>query len=160
MGVEYLADGLAIEDALQALLNADPESVERQLHGVGREGSFVFSGDGCSDWYGDLVGENYTVAGNLLTGREVLTETAQQYENDETSQPLAGRLIDALEAGHVAGGDEREHLSEQSAAVRTASTEPAPSDGRRYYTDLRVDATETPLVDLRETYELALKRSV
>jgi len=61
-GVEYLADGLGIEDALQGLLNADDGSPTRQLHGVSRDGSFTFSGDECSGWYGHTSGDNYTVA--------------------------------------------------------------------------------------------------
>src|SRR6056297_2334033 len=42
-GVEYLDDGLAVEDALQALLNADEGREQRQLHGVDAEGTFAFS---------------------------------------------------------------------------------------------------------------------
>ena len=33
-GIEYLGDGLAVDDALEALLNADEGSAQRQLHGV------------------------------------------------------------------------------------------------------------------------------
>lgn len=151
-GVAYLADGLAVEDALQALLNADEGESERQLHGVGRDGEFAFSGEDCRDWYGDHVGENYTVAGNLLTGEEVLAETAAAYEGGDRSEPLAKRLIDALAAGHAAGGDRREDLPVQSAALKVTTTEDRDA---HYYEDLRVDATETPLADLRETYEEA-----
>ena len=158
-GIAYLADGLAIADALQALLNADPDAPQRQLHGVDRSGSFTFSGDGCGDWYGHRDGENCTVAGNLLVGEEVLAATADTFEAGETDGPLAGRFIEALKSAHRRGGDKRDQLVEQSAAVRTVSTEAPPADGRRYYTDLRVDATETPLADLEEAYELALRRS-
>jgi uncharacterized Ntn-hydrolase superfamily protein len=152
-GVEYLADGLAIEDALQALLNADEGSADRQLHGVSREGSFTFSGDGCNGWDGETSGENYTVAGNLLVGEAVLERTAEQYEESAFGdEPLAKRLVDALGAGQAAGGDKREDLTVQSAAVRVVDTA---DDDRPYYDDLRVDASEDPIVDLRETYRLA-----
>ena len=157
-GVEYLADGLDVEDALQALLNADDGSEDRQLHGVGREGSFTFSGDGCNGWYGEVDGGDYTVAGNLLTGEAVLDRTAEKYEDlrdhgdGDNAEPLAKRLVDALGAGQAAGGDKREELTVQSAAVKVADTgeEDAP-----YWNDLRVDASEDPVVDLRETYRLA-----
>ena len=157
-GVEYLADGLDVEDALEALLNADDGSEDRQLHGVGRDGSFAFSGDGCNGWYGEREGETYTVAGNLLTGEAVVERTADEYEDRsadgeaDPDEPLAKRLIDALGAGQAAGGDKREELTVQSAAVRVADTgeEEAP-----YWNDLRVDASEDPVVDLRETYRLA-----
>ncbi len=154
-GIAYLGDGLAIEDALDALLNADDGREQRQLHGVDAEGTFAFSGEACNDWYGHTVGENYTVAGNLLTGEDVIDDTAAAYESTAHAEtPLAERLIDALEAGHEAGGDKREDLSVQSAALKVTNTE----DGELsdpYYNDLRVDATETPVADLRDTFETA-----
>jgi uncharacterized Ntn-hydrolase superfamily protein len=153
-GIEYLGDGLAVDDALEALLNADEGSAERQLHGVDAEGTFAFSGDECNGWYGHREGENYTVAGNLLTGEAVIEDTAVAYESDAHGDaPLAERLIDALAAGHAAGGDKREDLEVQSAALLVCNTDESADDP--YYNDLRVDASETPVSDLRETYETA-----
>lgn len=149
-GVEYLADGLAVDDALEALLHADEGREERQLHGVGREGTFAFSGDDCHGWYGERVGDNYTVAGNLLTGEAVVDATARSYERSDSDEPLAKRLIDALAAGYAEGGDKREELPVQSAALRVVSTEER--DPEPYFNDLRVDATEAPIRGLRETY--------
>jgi len=152
-GIEYLGDGLAVADALEALLNADDGKPERQLHGVDSEGTFAFSGEDCGDWFGELEGENYTVAGNLLTGEAVIEETAAAYEESDREEPLAKRLIDALGAGHAEGGDKRDQLHVQSAAVKVANTEEAAFEP--YYNDLRVDASETPVQDLRETFRLA-----
>ncbi|UPV72759.1 DUF1028 domain-containing protein [Halorussus limi] len=154
-GVEYLDDGLAVEDALQALLNADEGAPQRQLHGVDSEGTFAFSGEECKGWYGHVEGDGYTVAGNLLTGESVVEETASAYEEnrDDSDAPLAERLVDALSAGHAEGGDKREDLRVQSAALLVETTEDREMEP--YYDDLRVDATETPIADLRETYELA-----
>jgi len=153
-GVAYLADGLAIEDALTALLNADDGRAERQLHGVDADGTFAFSGDACHDWYGHVVGDAYTVAGNLLTGEAVVEAVAETYEaGRDGDAPLAERLVDALAAGQAEGGDKREELTVQSAALRVTTTEDR--EEAPFYDDLRVDATETPIADLRETYELA-----
>lgn len=153
-GVAYLDDGLAVEDALQALLNADDGAPQRQLHGVDAEGTFVFSGDECKDWYGHLEGDSFTVAGNLLTGESVIEATGEAYESTRDGDaPLAERLIEALAAGHAEGGDKREELHVQSAALVVETTEDREMEP--YYNDLRVDATETPIEDLRETYELA-----
>ncbi|WP_115864717.1 DUF1028 domain-containing protein [Halorussus litoreus] len=153
-GVEYLDDGLAIGDALDALLNADEGSAQRQLHGVDSEGTFAFSGEECKDWYGHCEGDGYTVAGNLLTGEAVVDAVAEAYESTRDGDaPLAERLIDALDAGHAEGGDKREELHVQSAALLVETTEDREMEP--YYDDLRVDATETPVADLRETYELA-----
>lgn len=153
-GIDYLTDGLAVEDALESLLAADPGREQRQLHGVSSEGAFAFSGEDCEGWYGHHVGGNYTVAGNLLTGESVIEETKDAYEaTRDGDRPLAHRLVDALEAGHEAGGDKREELRVQSAAIVVARTEE--SEIQPYYDDIRVDATETPITDLRKTVELA-----
>ena len=153
-GVAYLADGLAVEDALEALLNADEGRAERQLHGVDADGTFAFSGDECRDWFGHLEGDRYTVAGNLLTGEAVVDAVARTYEADrDLDTPLAERLIDALAAGQAEGGDKRGSLRVQSAALKVATTEDR--EGDPVQDDLRVDATETPIADLRETFLLA-----
>jgi len=162
-GIDYLDDGLAVEDALEALLNADPGREDRQLHGVGADGEFAFSGEDCRGWFGHTAGEHFTVAGNLLTGPAVVDavvdayeETAPATEGDDAGEaetPLAARLVDALAAGHAEGGDKREDLHVQSAALLVRTTEDREMDP--YYDDLRVDATETPIEDLRDTYELA-----
>lgn len=160
-GVEYLDDGLAVEDALEALLNADESSSQRQLHGVGVDGQFTFSGEECKPWFGDIDGDNYTVAGNLLTGVSVLEATAAAYEDAappvdpsaDVDRPLAARLIDALAAGQAEGGDKREDLPVQSAALIVETSAGDTIDP--YYNNLRVDATETPIEDLRSTYEQA-----
>ncbi len=155
-GLSYLADGLAIDDALGALLAAEgpTERRNRQVHGVDREKRFTFTGSGCVDVAGHRVGKNYTVAGNLLTDDAVLDAIATAYESSAFGeQPLAERLIDALAAGQEVGGDKRESLTIQSAALKVVSTEPTPF--RRFFNDLRVDASETPIADLRTTYEAA-----
>lgn len=157
-GLEYLGDGLAVEDALEALLLADDGREGRQLHGVGREGEYAFSGEECKPWYGHRVRGNYTVAGNLLTGETVIDATAETYEASRgEDRKLAGRLIDALAAGHAEGGDRREELSVQSGALRVATTEETEGATEPAYNDLRVDATESPIEALRETYDLAVR---
>jgi uncharacterized Ntn-hydrolase superfamily protein len=158
-GVAYADDGLAVEDALEALLNADEGRTQRQLHGVDRDGRFTFSGEDCQGWFGHREGDHYTVAGNLLTGEDVIDAVAATYEAtsppDDEERPLADRLIEALSAGHDEGGDKREDLPVQSAALLVRTTVDHEVDP--YYDDLRVDATETPIADLRETYELAVE---
>ncbi len=152
-GVEYLDDGLSVDDALRALLNADDGAEQRQLHGVDADGTFAFSGEECNGWYGHVERENYTVAGNLLVGESVVDATAAAYENADRDAPLAERLVDALAAGQAEGGDRREELHVQSAALLVETTEDREMEP--YYDDLRVDASQTPIEDLRATYELA-----
>jgi uncharacterized Ntn-hydrolase superfamily protein len=159
-GIACLDDGLAVDDALEALLNADEHRTERQLHGVDADGTFAFSGEDCNPWFGHVEREGHTVAGNLLTGEAVVEATADTYganrpDGDGDAPRLSERLIDALAAGHAEGGDKREELPVQSAALVVRTTEER--DLVPAYDDLRVDATETPIEDLRATYEQAVR---
>lgn len=148
--VAYADEGLGVDDALAALLDADDARESRQVHGVGADATFAFSGEACREWWGHREGGNYTVAGNLLVGESVVDAVADAYESGDRSEPLAKRLVDALAAGYAEGGDRRDDLDVQSAALRVVSTRDAPHEP--YYNDLRVDATETPIRDLRGTY--------
>lgn len=155
-GIRYLADGLRVDDALSSLLRADEGKSQRQLHGVDRTTTFAFSGPECRDWFGHLERDGYTVAGNLLVGESVIDATAAAYETSRgDDQPLAFRLAEALDAGHQEGGDRRSELPVHSAAIAVRSTEETPMDP--YYNDIRIDATETPIQDLRATLDLAEK---
>ena len=161
--VVVLDNDFSIFKDVWTVRDADDGSAQRQPHGVDADGEFAFSGAECKPWFGERVGENYTVAGNLLTGEAVIEATAAAYEEaappvgstDDVDRPLAERLIEALSAGHAEGGDKREDLPVQSAALLVRSTEERAIDP--YYDDLRVDATETPIDDLRATYEQAVR---
>jgi uncharacterized Ntn-hydrolase superfamily protein len=138
-GVDRAAAGERVDDALADLLDADDHAAYRQLHGVGVDSEFAFTGAECTEWCGHRIGDEYTVAGNILTGPEVLDATAEAYES--TAGDMAERLVSALEAGEAAGGDER---GEMSAALLIRAPEP------EFYHNLRVDLSEMPVDDLRE----------
>jgi uncharacterized Ntn-hydrolase superfamily protein len=74
--VTRAAAGERIDDAFDDLLAADDHAAYRQVHGVGRDSEFTFTGNECVEWCGSIVGETYTVAGNMLEGESVLDETA------------------------------------------------------------------------------------
>lgn len=152
---EYIEDGVAIQDAFQALMAVDDGKSYRQAHGVDADNQFAFTGEDAGSWAGHRTGENFTVAGNLLVGEEVVEEVARAYEAGDPDEPLSKRLIEAIEAGHEVGGDKRTELPVHSAAIRIKTTEefaPLP-----FHHDFRVDATETPFEDLWEVYDLVRK---
>ena len=130
---EALADGLGVE--------LDADTYER-----------VEFDD--SDWDVVLVDDDplvlYVESEPFLT---VQGANAHPPERGVAETPLAERLITALAAGHAEGGDKREELHVQSAALLVRTTEDREMEP--YYNDLRADATETPVRDLRETYDLA-----
>jgi uncharacterized Ntn-hydrolase superfamily protein len=149
-GVALLPD-LAVDDALDGLLEQDDHSDLRQVHGLDARGNvYAFSGDGCDDWFGHRVHEErgVTVAGNMLVGEETLDALIETFA--ESDGDLVSRLVDTLAAGKEAGGDKRGHTS---AVVRVKAPKTTA------YHDLRVDAHDEPIAELRRVYKTAKKAS-
>ncbi|WP_137285374.1 DUF1028 domain-containing protein [Halorussus salinisoli] len=154
-GVAYLADGLRVGDALPALLNADPNASHRQLHGVDQESAFAHTGEDCDGWAGHLVGENYSIAGNLLRSEAVVKSMEKAYVDGERDDGFAQRLLAVLRAGEEVGGDARDELSIQSGAILIRDTEDYPIMEPASH-DVRIDATTTPVDDLQETLDAVI----
>ena len=146
--LDAVADGHRVADAISAA--AADGSPHRQIHGVGAESVGAHTGAGCQPVATDRLGDGYTVGGTATADEAVLDALAQGYAENERDAPLARRLLTALAAAERAGGDGRDlPVGSAAVVVRTASGD-AP-----LYHDLRVDASETPVADLRETYRLA-----
>ena len=150
-GLALLQAGIEIEIALGVLLRADKERDIRQIHGLDATHTFAFTGEGCVEWAGHRTGEDYTVAGNMLVGPQVVEAMAASFEAEANrGLELSERLVRALEAGQQAGGDKR---GKQSAAILVASPDP------RYYHNLRVDDHTDPVPELRRVYDLVVQHS-
>ncbi|HYB10529.1 MAG TPA: DUF1028 domain-containing protein [Alphaproteobacteria bacterium] len=141
-----LSDEVDPTEAIRQLVAPDDGREARQLHMIDRRGRIgQHTGKNCIGWCGHLKGEGYAVAGNMLTGAAVIEETAKAYESGK-ALPFAERLMVALGAGQVAGGDKR---GKQSAALRIHTSETYPA------LDLRVDDHPDPLIELRRLYEVS-----
>ena len=101
-----------------------------------------WAGPDCKPWCGHRVESGFTVAGNFLTGPDVLAAMATAFVADESAE-LGERLLRALEAGQAAGGDQR---GRQSAALLVWSPEVRP------HHNLRVDDHADPVVELRRIF--------
>ncbi len=151
-GMALLDQGVPVGVALRTLLEGDPDREIRQAHGVDATGAFCHTGAACVPWCGHHEDSDFTVAGNMLTGPEVLPGMAAAYRRAcEEGRELSEGLLLALEAGHAAGGDKR---GKQSAALLVASREP------RGYHNLRVDDHSDPVAELRRVYDLVVQHSV
>jgi uncharacterized Ntn-hydrolase superfamily protein len=106
------------------------------------------TGGDCVDWAGHVVGESFSVAGNMLAGPQVVQATAEAFAGAR-GRALAERFLIALEAGEAVGGDKR---GRQSAALRVHTTEPWPA------LDIRVDDHADPLPELRRLYMVSQER--
>jgi uncharacterized Ntn-hydrolase superfamily protein len=141
-----LAAGEGIATAIASLLDGDPEREVRQVHGVDGRGAFAFTGARCQPWCGDRTHLDFSVAGNLLAGPEVLDAMMASLAASVALE-LPERLVRALEAGQAAGGDRR---GKQSAALLVAAVDPRP------YHNLRVDDHADPVAELRRLHDLTV----
>src|SRR6187551_3677967 len=148
-GLDLLAQGVSPARAVESLAANDPGRDVRQVHLVDTEGrAAAYTGSQCVEWCGHSIGREFSVAGNMLAGPQVLEAAAAAYAGN-AHRPFAERLLMALEAGEAAGGDKR---GKQAAALRIVTTEVYPA------LDLRVDDHAEPLVELRRLYEKSFER--
>jgi uncharacterized Ntn-hydrolase superfamily protein len=148
-GLALLAQGVPVDVALSALLRKDGDRELRQVHGLDAERAFCHTGTECVPWCGHALDDAFTVAGNMLTGPDVLTAMARAFRaSDGARRDLSERLLLALEAGQEAGGDKR---GKQSAALLVAAIrEP------RMYHNLRIDDHAEPVAELRRVWEVVV----
>jgi uncharacterized Ntn-hydrolase superfamily protein len=138
-GVKLLRERLNAHDVLAALLASDDGRESRQVHIMDGSGEIVaHTGRDCVDWCGHMAGSGFSIAGNMLAGPDVLSETAKTYLSND-SLPFPRRLLAAMRAGEAAGGDKR---GKQSAALLIHGEEEWSA------LDLRVDDHPDPLAEL------------
>ncbi|HMC14016.1 MAG TPA: DUF1028 domain-containing protein [Albitalea sp.] len=148
-GIGLLGEGRSPADIIDTLTAADAGRAQRQLHLIAAHGrGAAHTGENCIAWCGHQVFDDFSVAGNMLAGPQVLQATADAFAAT-AGQPLAERLIAAMMAGEAAGGDKR---GKQAAALRIHADEDYPQ------LDLRVDDHTEPLVELLRLYEVSLQR--
>jgi len=138
-GLELMKKGIKPRDALNTLLEKDPESNRRQVAMIdifGRKATFT--GNDAPEWNGKIEGENYIAIGNLLSGDEVIREMAKAFK--ETEGNLVTRMAKALKMASMMGGDRR---GENSAALLLAGPE-------KMEANIKVDYDENPIECLIE----------
>ena len=153
--LDALARGEAPDAALKRALAADSGFQSRQVAVISIDGrSAQHTGTGPNAWAGHRAGKNYVTQGNILVGPEVIEAVARSFEATEgTPMHLADRLITALNAGFVLGGDKR-HGLRTSAAVVVADARPGMSrrsDGQTAH--INVCEHADPVGELRRIYD-------
>ena len=150
-GVKLLREGKNPREIVATLIAGDNGRESRQLHIMDAQGRIAaHTGSDCVDWCGHLNGDNFSIAGNMLAGASVLEDTAKAYLANQ-SLPFARRLIAAMRAGELAGGDKR---GKQSAALLI--------HGKDEWSDLdlRVDDHADPLAELARLEQVSRERWV
>src|ERR1700750_1881246 len=150
-GVRLLREGKAPRDIIATLIATDDGRESRQLHIMDASGRVAaHTGSECVDWCGHVEGAGFSIAGNMLTGAQVLDDTAQAYVANHPL-PFAQRLIAAMKAGEAAGGDKR---GKQSAALLIYGEEEWSE------LDLRVGDHADPLAELARLEAVSRERWV
>lgn len=152
--LDSLGHGASPEKALRGLGNNDPHYDFRQIGIVDSNGVVaIHTGKKTRSWAGAVSGDGWLTMGNVLAGRHVIERMAGAL-TQESERPLAERLVVALEAGRDAGGQadaEGKHLAERSAVVTVFSDKSFPD------VDIRVDAHETAVTELRRVFDLYMQ---
>ena len=146
-----MQSGVCAADALAYVLATDGDAALRQIGLIGLNGAGVaWTGSACTRWNGHLVGPDFAIQGNMLTGQATLDAMHDAWCSNPAAD-LAERLMQVLEAGDQAGGDFR---GKQSAAIKIVHKEAYAS------IDLRVDEHAQSVIELRRVYQLALQQLI
>jgi len=150
-GLRLLDQGLSAKQVVAKVIAADSGRDHRQVHVIDARGTTAaHTGKSCVDWCGDLAGDDFSVAGNMLAGARVIEDTAAAYTKN-AALPFPRRLIAAMRAGDGAGGDKR---GKQSAALVICGQEEWPD------LNLRVDDHAEPLAELERLESVSRERFV
>jgi uncharacterized Ntn-hydrolase superfamily protein len=149
-GLALLDQGRSAQEALDALLASDEQREHRQVGIVdARGGAAAHTGAQCMDWAGHIVGAGFAAQGNILAGPDVVRAIGETFTG--AGGELAERLLAALAAGDVAGGDRR---GRQSAALYVARAGGSYGGALDRYVDLRVDDHPAPVPELARLLKL------
>jgi uncharacterized Ntn-hydrolase superfamily protein len=143
-GLALLAAGADAERVVAALTDADEDAAHRQVgvvDGTGR--AATYTGPECLYWAGGRTGPGYACQGNILVGPEVVDAMVDAFTAAEGD--LASRLVDALRAGDLAGGDAR---GRQSAGLLVVGSGDGYLESSDVVVDLRVDDHADPVPEL------------
>ncbi|GIG88328.1 DUF1028 domain-containing protein [Plantactinospora endophytica] len=150
-GLAFLRTGLGAADAVAGLVAADSGRTHRQLGVVDADGTgATYTGADCHDWAGGQAGTGWAVQGNILVGPQVVDEMRDAWLGG-VDRRFPDRLLDALRAGDLAGGDRR---GRQSAALLVVGRRGGYGGGSDVVVDLRVDDHPDPVTELARLLEV------
>ena len=147
-GLNLMERGVSAVDAIEGLTAGDENRAQRQVGMVDRNGrAAAFTGEGCYDWAGHIVGEGFACQGNILVPGTVEAMAAAFEDARRGPGELADWLVGALAAGQAAGGDSR---GRQAAGVMVVRHNGGYGGNNDRYLDLRVDDHPEPIEKLAE----------
>ncbi|HEY3193790.1 MAG TPA: DUF1028 domain-containing protein [Candidatus Dormibacteraeota bacterium] len=150
LGLDLLKAGYSAENALKALIAGDPLADERQCAIVDASGAVaVHTGKSCIPAAGHVVGDGFSCQANLMEKETVWDAMAEAFKS--SGEPLAERMMAALDVAEAEGGDIR---GKQSAAMLVVTGNPTGRSWDDRLIDIRVEDSAEPLPDLRRLLRL------
>ena len=154
LGLDYMRAGYTAEQALKALLAGDSEPERRQVALVDSASNVAaHTGAKCIPAAGQRLGGGFSVQANLMENDTVWDAMFEAYSSSK--EPLAERMLAALDAAEAEGGDIR---GKQSAAMLVVTGKPTGRSWEDRTIDLRVEDSPEPLPELRRL--LNIRRSL
>ena len=151
-GLELMRKGVRAPAALEQLVAADKQRDGRQVAMVDAAGrASAFTGKSAIAAAGHHIGRDFSVQANMMANAKVWPAMAAAFER--TKGDLADRMLAALEAGQVAGGDMRGKQSAALLIVKAKGTGRPWVGGDRTF-DLRVEDSPEPIRELRRLIRL------
>jgi uncharacterized Ntn-hydrolase superfamily protein len=150
-GLKFLESGQGAKEVLRKLVEVDEEKESRQVAVVDSKGEVdCFTGKDCFEWAGHIVGDNFSVQGNILVSKETVESMAKAFETH--SGDLVDKLLAALAAGDEEGmGDRRGKQSASLLVVREHGSYGGYTDR---LIDIRVDEHSEPIKELFRIFQL------
>jgi uncharacterized Ntn-hydrolase superfamily protein len=150
-GLALIKSGKTAPEALKELLAQDEGREVRQVAMIDTSGNVnAHTGKNCIDFAAHIVGKNYSVQSNMMLNDKVCPAMVKAFENSE-GQPLAERVLLALQAAQAVGGDIR---GKQSAAILVVARKSTGQIWNDKLIDLRVDDNDRPLVEMERLLRL------
>ncbi len=156
--IALLRQGVKPADVIKRVWDGDPDprpadwtKFGRQFAVIDAQGNVAaYTGPKATEWAGDKQGKFCTAQGNILASAEVVSAMVKAFE--DTEGHLSLRLLAALEAGQMAGGDKR---GMQSAAMLIVKKDGGVWLHNDVVLRLQVDDSPEPIKELRRLVEKA-----
>jgi len=157
-----LKTGMKPADVVKTVWTRDPDPRPNDWSKQGRQFAVIdakgnvaaYTGPKATEWAGDKQGAYCTAQGNILAGPGVVDSMVAAFERTK-GEHLSFRLLAALEAGQLAGGDKR---GMQSAAMLIVKKDGGVWLHNDVVLRLQVDDNPTPIAELRRLVEQAAEQ--
>ncbi|MEO8513606.1 MAG: DUF1028 domain-containing protein [Ignavibacteria bacterium] len=144
-GLVLLKQGKTPQQVVDELIAGDEGRDFRQLAVLDANGiTASYTGSKCVDAAGNIAGKNYSVQANLMLNSNIWPAMEKAF--NETKGALAERMLAALEAAQLAGGDIR---GMQSASIMTWKGKSTGEPWNDKLIDLRVEDNPAPVAELK-----------